>query len=127
MITNLPTQPVEHTPVLVTLIDYDRAVDALDRALAAAAAARRQLDQAKQEMDIAEARRIIAGVDGKNETERKAVLLLALLQDGHYRDAEQRACEAAEDLRQAERLVQVQRERCRWYRTALALRGEPAD
>ena len=111
----------------ILLLDYDRCIDQLDQALVAACGAREELDTAKQDMAIAEARRIIAGVEGRNETERKATLLLALLQDGHYRDAEERARAAAEDLRQAERLVQVHRERCRWYRTALALCGEPAD
>ena len=72
-------------------------------------------------MNIAEARRLLAGVEGKNEAERKAHLWPALLDDADYGDADQRAQDAAEALRHAERQVRILTERCRLLRAALAL------
>ena len=100
---------------------YDDMIAALDCAYRDADAARRELDAARRDMDVAEARRLLAGVDGKNEAERKAYLLLALLDDAAYRDADQRAQDAAEVLRHAERQVRILTERCRLLRAALAL------
>ena len=100
---------------------YDDMIAALDHAYRDADAARREIDAARRDMDIAEARIIVAGVEGKNEAERKARLLLALLDDAAYRDADQRAQDAAEALRHAERQVRILTERCRLLRAALAL------
>ena len=119
--TSIPVIPVEPTPGLSLLDEYDSAIAALDLALRDADAARRTLDQARRQMEVAEARIIAAGVEGKNESERKARLLLALLEDRVYRDADQQAQDAAEEQRQAERQVRILTERCRLLRASLAL------
>lgn len=72
-------------------------------------------------MEQREASLTVAGLPRKNEAERKAFLLLALLDDGDYRNVEDAAQEASEALRDTERQVQVLRERWRLLRAALAL------
>ena len=119
--TSIPVIPVEPLPGLALLDEYDNVIAALDLALRDADAARRTLDHARRRMDVAEARIIAAGVEGKNEAERKARLLLALLEDRPHRDADQQAQDAAEEQRQAERQVRVVTERCRLLRASLAL------
>ena len=114
---------IERTDPRGDLDVYEDTIAALELAYRDADAARRELDAARRDMEVAEARRIIQGVEGKNEAERKASLLLALLQDGRYRDADERAQAAAEELRQAERSVRVLTERCRLLRAALALQA----
>ena len=105
----------------IGLIDPSLPISALDTSLVSADTARRDLDRAGREMDVAEARLTAADIEGKNEAERQARRLLALLDHGDYRDADQRAQDAAEGLRQAERQVRVLTERCRLLRAALAL------
>ena len=100
---------------------YDDTIDALDAAYRDADAARRELDAARRSMDVAEARIVVAGIEGKNEAERRARLLLALLDDAAYRHADWRAQEAAEGQRNAERQVRIVTERCRLLRASLAL------
>ena len=119
--TNGTAPSFERTDPRADLDVYGDTIAALDRAYRDADAARRQLDAARQEMDIAEARRLLAGVEGKNEAERKAHLLLALLDDADYRDADQRVQDATDALRHAERQVRILTERCRLLRAALAL------
>lgn len=103
---------------------YDDAISALDQAQREVDLARRDLDRARRAMEAREASLIVAGLPGKNEAERKAYLLLALLDDGEYRDADCRAQEAAEAMRDAERQVRVLTERCRLLRAALALSAD---
>ena len=117
----MTTSTIEHAGPHADLILYNDTITALELAYRDADAARRELERARRDMDVAEARLLVAGVDGKNEAERKAHLLLALLQDSAYRDADERAQEAGEDLHQAERQVRVLMERCRLQRAALAL------
>lgn len=120
-LASIPVISVEPASGLATLDEYDSAIAALDAALRDAEAARRRLDRARREMDILEARHIVNGVTGRNDAERKARLLLALLDDDEYRDADERAREATEDQRVGERRVTVAKERCRLMRAALAV------
>ena len=119
--TNGSAPSIERPDPRAELDIYDDTIAALDAAYRDADAARRELDAARRDMDVAEARIIVADIEGKNEGERKARLLLALLDDAAYRDADQRAQDAVEALRPAERHVRVLTERCRLLRAALAL------
>lgn len=74
-----------------------------------------------KKMECIEARLTLAGLPGKNEAERKAALLLALLDDAAYRNADALATDAADQQRAAERDVRVLTERCRLLRASLAL------
>lgn len=102
---------------------YDDTIAALDLALRDADLARRTLDAARRTMDTIEARHTVAGLPGKNEAERKAYLLLALLDDIAYRDADGLARDAADQQRASERQVRVLTERCRLLRASLGLRA----
>jgi hypothetical protein len=113
--------PTEPRPGIADLDEYDSAIAALDLALRDADAARRDLEAARRELELIEARHVAAGIDGRNEAERKARLLLALLDDPAYRNADDRARDACEAQRDAERRVRVLMERCRLLRAAVAL------
>lgn len=116
-----PTIPTETDPRGAMLDDYDSAIGALELALRDADAARRERESAQRAMDVAEARTTAAGLEGKNELERKAFLLLALLDNRDYRAAEEQARDAADAQRDAERTVRILQERCRLLRAALGL------
>jgi hypothetical protein len=118
-ITSIPT--IERADIASDLDSWDDTIAALDLALRDADMARRDLEIARREMELIEARRVVAGVEGRNEGERKAHLILALVADPDYRLAELHARDAADDQRNAERQVRVLMETCRLLRASIEL------
>lgn len=109
----LPALP-EPTIGLADLDLYDDTIAALDLVL-------RDADLARRTLDTIEARHAVAGLPGKNEGERTVFLLLALLDDPQYRDADDLARDAADQQRASQREVRVFTERCRLLRAALGV------
>ncbi len=103
---------------LMELDSWDTAITELDQALQDMATARQELVEAQAEMDHLEARAVL-GIEGKNETERKAKLTLLLGEMVPYQDvvAEVRVIRAK--LVDAERRVTILKERCRLHRAGV--------
>ena len=102
------------------LDELDDLIAALDATLADQAAARLAIADAEAEQAIIEASLMLA-TEGRNETERKARLALAL----HANPGYQELCRVARDGRATlfacDRRTVVIKERCRLVRAALAL------
>ena len=100
-------------------------IAALDAALTDAATARVTIDAETVTLERLEAG-IMLGIEGGNAETRKARLTLALADDARHEAARLRLCAARVRLVDAERQVQVARERCRLLRAALALHTDRA-
>ena len=98
----------------------DALIGELDSALADAGTARLVVSDAEAEMAIIEAS-LTLDIEGKNETERKARLVLALRDDGGYQELARTARDARTALFQAERRLTVTKARIGLVRTALAV------
>ena len=99
---------------------WDEAIADLSLAMRDAAEARAQIDALTVQLDRLEAGAVLA-VEGKNESERKARLTLALADDARYETCRQRLAEARQALWDAERRVAVTKERCRLLRLSVTL------
>ena len=109
-----------HTDPHELLDKLDAFIDELDAAHADASAARLVVSDAEAEMAIIEAS-LTLDIEGKNETERKARLVLALRDDGGYQELARTARHARATLLDAERRVAVVKQRIGLMRAALAL------
>jgi len=108
---------------LEELDHWDDAIDALDTALANASLARDEISHVAEELDLIEARAILAAT-GANAEARKATVTLALADDPSYQALLAQSRGARQRLADAERRVVVLKERCRLLRSAAALAVE---
>lgn len=92
----------------------------LDAVLADQSAARLTIADAEAEMSLIEASLALT-TEGKNESERKARLTLALRDDAGYQELARVARDSRAALYDADRRLAVIKERCRLVRAALAL------
>ncbi len=106
--------------------ELDDLIAALDEALANQTAARLVIADAELEMSIIEAS-VTLTVEGRNETERKARLTLALAEDAGYRTHAQAARDARLAMWEAERAIAVVKQRIGLVRAALALLADGKD
>lgn len=100
---------------------YQERIGDLDTALADAATSRRTAQMWREDLARIEATILLAGVEGRNETERKAALLVTLDADTDYQLVRERLAEAVTAQTDAERRADVAREWCRLLRGALAV------
>ena len=109
-----------HGAALEDLDQWDDAIAQLDIAIVDAARARDRLADTAEAMAVAEAQ-ISLTIEGKNEVERKARLVLALdASEGYRALVEQRSGDRLA-LADAERRIEVTRQRCRLLREAVRL------
>ncbi len=106
------------TVALAELDDWDSTIADLDRALADAAAARRDLLSVEAETELLEARAVLAVTGGNAET-RKATVAVQLAESVAYQDLVAEAREARARLADAERRVLILRQRCHVHRAAI--------
>ena len=99
---------------------WDSAIADLDAAYTTAAQARLALERHQRHLEAIEAS-VALGIEGKNAEERRARLVLALNDDPRHLAAVRAIDEHRAQLLDAERRVQVTKERCRLMRAALAL------
>jgi hypothetical protein len=121
-ITTRPTPTIERYDPRADLDAWDDAITALDAALTDAAHARAIIEAETETLDRLQAAYVLA-IDGGNAESRKARLTLALAGDARYEQHRQAHTTARRELLDAERRVQVMRERCRLLRAVLALAG----
>ncbi len=95
MTTRTDTPTLTLDPVATTLETIDAVLERSEALAIGVARLRQELDDVRSELKLREARTLLA-VDGRNETERKAQLALALHGDGDYR----RMVEVERTLRQ---------------------------
>ena len=95
-------------------------ITALDAALTDAATARATIDAECLTLERLEASAVLR-IEGGNAETRKARLTLALADDARHEAHRQRLTAARHCLMDAERRVQVSRERCRLLRVSLGL------
>ena len=98
-------------------------ITALDAALLDAATARATIDAESLTLERLEASAVL-GIEGGNAETRKARLTLALADDARYQHHAQRLQDARQRHLDAERRVQVSKERCRLLRATLALAAD---
>ena len=110
----------------IVLEEWQETIDRLDDALRLAAAARQAIALNEDHKALAEAE-LTLKVEGKNELERTARLRLALLDDDVWPKADVALQEAREQLADAERRIQISRERCRLLHAAVALHSGEAS
>jgi ParB-like chromosome segregation protein Spo0J len=108
------------------LDEWDTAIAELDAALRDAADARRALSDAEDAIAMLEAEAALT-VEGRNDTERKARLLLTLCDHPDYRAHAVQRDTAHDRVREAERRVVVTKERCRLLRAAVMLASGRED
>ena len=118
--------PLPREVALAELDAWDTALADLDQALRDAATARRDLAAATTQAEVLEASALLT-VEGKNEAERKARLVLALRESAAYQLATADAQEARERLADAERRIVTRKERCRLLRAAVLLAAGASD
>ena len=112
--------PIEHTNLQADLDTWDDAIAMLNDALVDAATARLRLDQLHRTLEAVEASASLT-IEGKNAEERRARLVLVLTDD-HRRAETVTAIDVQRArLLDAERRVQVAKERTRLLRASLAL------
>ena len=99
---------------------WDSAITELDAALADAATARLAIGTETVTLERLEAG-IMLGIEGGDAESRKARLTLALADDARYEACRRRLIDARHGLMDAERRVQVSKERCRLLRAAMML------
>ena len=122
--TRTTTVPaIDLADVRADLDTWDDAIAMLNDALVDAAAARLRLDQLHRQMESIEAS-IALTIEGKNESERRARLVIALTDDHHHIETVTGIDVQRARLLDAERRMQVAKERCRLLRASLALHTE---
>src|SRR3712207_5989327 len=107
----LPTMTTERSD----LDAWTEQIAALDTALTDAAAARATIDAETVTLERLQTS-ILLGIEGGNAETRKARLTLTLADDAQHEATRLRICEARLRQMNAERPVQVARERCRLLR-----------
>ena len=123
------TAPVTTTPAALhsdqqaQFEQWEECIAALDQALTDAAAARAAIDAESVTLERLEASAVL-GIEGGNAETRKARLTLALADDARYQHHAQRLQDARQRHLDAERRVQVSKERCRLLRATLALAAD---
>jgi hypothetical protein len=103
------------------LENYRTTIANLESALTSAATARLELAEAERQLSLFEAARLIQGIDGSNEAQRKANLLVALEADADYCVLRDAAGVRRERISDADVQSNILRERCRLLRLSLAL------
>lgn len=102
------------------LDEFDTLITRMDDALAEQTTARAVLAGAESEMAVIEASHQL-GIEGKNEAERKARLVLALRDDAAFQTFVAAAREARATLAEVDRVLIVTRYRIQLVRAALVL------
>ncbi|MBI2760400.1 MAG: hypothetical protein HYX51_03110 [Chloroflexi bacterium] len=102
------------------LAEYERQITDLDQALRDAAAARQALELDGDQLSYIEAETTLH-VDGRNEAERRAKLVIELQENPDYQAALASRRTNRERLADADRRVTIATERCRMLRGALAV------
>jgi hypothetical protein len=104
------------------LAEYERQIAALDQGLRDAATARQALELDGDQISYIEAETTLQ-VDGRNEAERRAKLVIELQENSDYQTALTGRRTNRERLADADRRVTIATERCRMLRAALAAGG----
>jgi hypothetical protein len=100
---------------------YTTAIAELGQQLEQASAARLELDELERAITLVEAARLLGGVEGTNEAQRKANLLVMLEADEDYSDLRLEALALRKRIAESDTQIQISRERCRLLRLSLAL------
>ena len=99
---------------------WQSAIGDLDNALVDLTAARTEIEAQSNLLDRIEASKVLT-IEGGNAETRKARLTLALADDARYQTHADALRDARMRLMDAERRVQVSKERCRLLRAACAI------
>lgn len=122
-----PAPVIERVNIVAEELDLlDSVIADLSLALADAALARQQVDAAALLLERIEAAHVLT-VEGKNETERRARLTLALADDGRYEQTRQQHAAARYGLADAERRAELCRQRARLLRLSVCARAGITD
>ena len=123
MMTLIPTIEMSADPHGALLNEIDDLIAALNGALSDQASARLVIADAESEQAIIEASLTLT-IEGRNEAERRARLLLALRDDAVYQELGRTLRYARAALWQAERTFTVTKHRLRLVHAAMSVAAE---
>ena len=109
-----------------TIAAYRQAIADLNIMIGAGNNARSAIAELSRELDQIEAAIIVAGLEGQDESERKANLVLTLAVNADYQHVRLKLDEQKRAAAEYDRRAVIGKEECRLYRLMLLLAASPA-